>query len=154
MQTIEIITGNEEHVDSCEQMLQNSELGRRYFSAPGSGRKQIIEGMESGNLLVAIDCGEVVGFMYVLPHGSFHAFPYLHLFAVKESRRGEGIGAQMLEYLERAYAGTQLFLVCADFNPGARRFYARHGFQEVGALPGLYRDGITEYLMSKRISGE
>ena len=44
----------------------------------------------------------------------------------------------------------KLFLVVAQFNPQARRFYEKAGYQQVGIIPDLYRKGITEYLMMKR----
>jgi ribosomal protein S18 acetylase RimI-like enzyme len=44
---------------------------------------------------------------------------------------------------------SKVFLVVADFNPEAKRLYERMGYRQVGAIPGLYRDGVTEYLMMK-----
>jgi ribosomal protein S18 acetylase RimI-like enzyme len=40
-------------------------------------------------------------------------------------------------------------MVVADFNPDARRLYERPGWRQVGEIPGLYREGVTEYLMMK-----
>ena len=37
----------------------------------------------------------------------------------------------------------------ADFNPEAKRLYESAGYRQVGAIPGLYKEGITEYLMMK-----
>ena len=37
----------------------------------------------------------------------------------------------------------------ADFNPEAKRFYEKNGYRQVGEIPGLYREGITEYIMMK-----
>lgn len=44
---------------------------------------------------------------------------------------------------------SKLFLVVADFNPDARRLYEKIGYTEVGCIPSLYREGITENLMMK-----
>ncbi|WP_321016190.1 GNAT family N-acetyltransferase [Hungatella effluvii] len=41
-----------------------------------------------------------------MPKGCFHSFPYLHLIAVKEEYRGQGIGRKLIDYLEN--------VVCAD----------------------------------------
>jgi ribosomal protein S18 acetylase RimI-like enzyme len=46
-----------------------------------------------------------------------------------------------------------VFLVVADFNPEAKRLYERVGYIEVGAIPNLYREGMTEYLMMKSREG-
>ena len=43
----------------------------------------------------------------------------------------------------------KFFLVVADYNPDAKRFYERNGYQQVGKIPDLYRSGVTEYLMAK-----
>jgi ribosomal protein S18 acetylase RimI-like enzyme len=43
----------------------------------------------------------------------------------------------------------KVFLVVADYNPDAKRFYERNGYQQVGKIPDLYRPGVTEYLMVK-----
>ena len=37
----------------------------------------------------------------------------------------------------------------ADFNPEAKRFYEKNDYRQVGEIPGLYREGITEYIMMK-----
>jgi ribosomal protein S18 acetylase RimI-like enzyme len=39
-----------------------------------------------------------------------------------------------------------------NFNPDEKRFYEKNGCRQVGEIPNLYRDGITEYLMLKEIA--
>lgn len=70
--------------------------------------------------------------------------------AVEEAYRGQGIGKRLLGYFEELSARNKFFLVVADFNPDAKRFYENNGYCQVGEIPGLYRDGITEYLMMKK----
>ena len=86
-----------------------------------------------------------------IPKRCFHSFPYLHLIAVKEEYRGQGIGRKLIDYLENVVCADahRLFLVVADFNPEAKRFYEKNGYRQVGEIPGLYREGITEYIMMK-----
>ena len=62
-----------------------------------------------------------------------------------------GIGKALLNYSENiAYEmADKLFLVAADYNPAAKRFYERNGYQQVGEIANLYRPGVTEYLMVK-----
>ena len=62
-----------------------------------------------------------------------------------------GIGKALLNYSENiAYEmADKLFLVVADYNPAAKRFYERNGYQQVGEIPNLYRPGVTECLMVK-----
>ena len=153
MQTISFAEGNEQHLKDCMDALCRSVLGEKYFSSPGSAENAILEGIHQGNLYVALIGEECVGFTYIIPKGAFHSFPYLHLIAVKEEYRDMGIGKALLDYSERTAfeMADRLFLVVADYNPAAKRFYERNGYQQVGEIPNLYRPGITEYLMTKNL---
>ena len=64
---ISIEKGTIEHLRDCEEALVNSELGRRYFAGEGSAASAVLEGLESGNLFVAIEDGLCVGFFYFIP---------------------------------------------------------------------------------------
>ena len=153
MQAITFAKGNEQHLKDCKDALCRSALGEKYFSSPGSAENAILEGIHQGNLYVALIGKECVGFTYIIPKGAFHGFPYLHIISIKEEYRGRGIGKALLDYSERIaleMAG-KFFLVVADYNPDAKRFYERNGYQQVGEIPGLYRSGITEYLMVKNL---
>jgi ribosomal protein S18 acetylase RimI-like enzyme len=70
---------------------------------------------------------------------------------VKEEYRNKGIGKALLDYSEKiAYEmADRFFLVVGDYNPDAKRFYERNGYQQVGEIPNLYRPGVTEYMMAK-----
>ena len=151
MQEITFAKGNEQHLKDCRDALCQSTLGERYFSSPGSAEIAILEGIRQENLYVAFIGEECVGFTYIIPKGAFHSFPYLHIIAVKEEYRNRGIGKALLNYSENiAYEmADKLFLVVADYNPAAKRFYERNGYQQVGEISNLYRPGVTEYLMVK-----
>ena len=151
MQEITFAKGNEQHLKDCRDALCQSTLGERYFSSPGSAENAILEGIRQENLYVAFIGEECVGFTYIIPKGAFHSFPYLHIIAVKEEYRNKGIGKALLDYSENiAYEmADRIFLVVADYNPDAKRFYERNGYQQVGEIPNLYRPGVTEYMMAK-----
>ena len=153
MQTISFAEGNERHLKDCKDALCRSALGEKYFSSPGSAENAILEGLRQGNLYVALIEEECVGFTYIIPKGAFHGFPYLHIIAVKEDYRDRGIGKALLDHSERIALemADRLFLVVADYNPDAKRFYERNGYRQVGEIPNLYRPGITEYLMTKNL---
>ena len=153
MQTISFAEGNEQHLKDCMDALCRSALGEKYFSSPGSAEKAILEGIRQGNLYVALIGEQCVGFTYIIPKGAFHSFPYLHIIAVKEDYRDRGIGKALLDFSESIASkmADKLFLVVADYNPAAKRFYERNGYQQVGEIPNLYRPGITEYLMTKNL---
>ena len=143
--------GTLEYLNDCEEALINSELGRRYFTNEGSGKKAILEGLEQGTLYTALLNDICVGFLFYIPKGAFHGFPLLHLIAVKEEYRSKGIGKKLLDFLEETVFvnNSKIFFVVADFNPDAKRFYEKNGYRQVGEIPNLYRNGITEYLMMK-----
>lgn len=149
---INIIKGSIEYINDCEDALVNSELGRRYFSEKGSARKALQEGFAKGEIYIAIDAREgCKGFIWFILEGIFHSFPYLHIIAVKQESRNNGIGKKLLQFFEdicfKDY--TKLFLVVGDFNPNAKILYEKVGYIEVGTIPSLYRAGINENLMMK-----
>ena len=146
---IKIIKGSFEHLKDCEEALLKSSLGYHYFQSEGSARKAIEEGLDQGNLFVALAEDVCTGFLFYITNGAFHSFPYLHLIAVKEEYRGKGIGKQLVEYFEEISDKDKFFLAVADYNPNAKRFYESIGYRQVGEIPGLYREGITEYIMMK-----
>jgi ribosomal protein S18 acetylase RimI-like enzyme len=149
---ITVVKGNMNYIDDCTEALENSELGKRYFSQKGSARKAIEEGIGKSEIYVATDDGNnCKGFVWVILNGIFHSFPYIHIIAVKSESRGQGIGSILLKFVEdvcfKDY--SKLFLVVADFNPDAKRLYERLGYSAIGYIPDLYRNGITECLMAK-----
>jgi ribosomal protein S18 acetylase RimI-like enzyme len=148
---ITIIKGRLKYLDDSEDALVNSELGKRYFSEKGSARKSLEEGFCKNEIYVALDNNNCKGFIWVISNGIFHAFPYIHIVAVKSENRGQGIGEALLRFVEDEYFTnySKLFLVVADFNPKAKRLYERLGYTEIGEIPDLYRKGISERLMMK-----
>lgn len=141
-------------VPACARILSDSDLGERYFPTEERSAVAIEEFVGTGGFLVVRgQGGDVAGFVCHMPTGAFHAFPYLHLLAIAGSERGKGVGTRTMDLFEREVAkgSDKLFLVVADFNPRARDFYSRRGYQEVGRIPSLYREGIDERLMMKRL---
>lgn len=147
-----IVNGTIDYISDCEEALNYSELGRRYFASVGSARRALEEGFLKQEIYVALDSEhQCTGFFWVIQNGIFHSFPYLHIIAVKESYRNKGIGKVMMQYFEDLCfrSHSKVFLVVADFNPQAKKFYIELGYTEIGSIPGLYREGIDECLMMK-----
>ena len=148
----EIIRATGEHLIACAAILAHSDIGRVYFDTEQEIWDSLAVGIASEEVYVAADRNtNCMGFIWFVYKASFHSFPYLHIIAVDERHRGRGIGRALLAFYEDLifpeYSKT--FLVVADFNPRARQLYERLGYQKVGEIPGLYRKGITEYLMMK-----
>jgi [ribosomal protein S18]-alanine N-acetyltransferase len=78
---------------------------------------------------------------------------YLELLAIAPALTGQRLGGLLLAHLESVvFARTKnLFACVSDFNTGARQFYRRHGFQEIGPLPDLLVHGSAEILLRKTI---
>lgn len=148
---ISIEKGSMKYIKDCEEALLNSELGRIYFTREGSARNALLEGLEQGNLYIALANSDCAGFIYYIPQGAFHSFPYLHIISIKEEYRGKGIGKKLIKFLEdMVFAkANKIFLVVGDFNTDAKRLYEKIGYRQIGEIPSLYRKGITEYLMMK-----
>lgn len=93
--------------------------------------------------------------------GMFHSFPYLHMIAVKEDCRGQGIGTELMDFFERDvlengknHMRTKIFLTVADFNPGAEALYTQRGYSPICTLKGLFRRQVTEKVMMKIVTSD
>ncbi|MFO7692640.1 MAG: N-acetyltransferase [Vicinamibacterales bacterium] len=102
---------------------------------------------------IAESAGERCGLVLVRPAGVAGA-PYIVSIAVDPAFRSRGIGAALVAHVERAFAGRSrhLFLCVSSFNPRARRFYERLGFEAVGTLRAFLIDQADEILMCKRLA--
>jgi ribosomal protein S18 acetylase RimI-like enzyme len=80
--------------------------------------------------------------------------PYLSLLAILPGHQQSGIGAAMLQWLEHeaGKSAGNVWACVSQFNHRARRFYARHGFEEIGVLGGLVRPEHDEVLIRKRLT--
>jgi ribosomal protein S18 acetylase RimI-like enzyme len=103
-------------------------------------------------LFVARESGQPVGFILIRPLG-FAGSPYIASVAVAESARGKGIGAQLLAFAERHFAGSRfIFLLVSSFNRRAQALYRRLGYEQVGQIPNYIVDGHSELLLGKRLA--
>jgi GNAT superfamily N-acetyltransferase len=104
-------------------------------------------------LLVADDGGTLRGLAWFLREGTLAMGGYLKLIAMLPGAEGKGTGAALLAAFEAETAArsAHAFLLVSDFNEGAQRFYERHGYARVGALPGLVLPGVAELLYWKRL---
>ena len=100
---------------------------------------------------VAIDNGEVVGFILVSMRGTFTG--YVKSIAVREDWRGRGLGSALLAFAEqRIFRDTPNVFICvSSFNPRAQAFYARAGYEVVGDLRDFIARGYDERLLRKTI---
>jgi ribosomal protein S18 acetylase RimI-like enzyme len=76
---------------------------------------------------------------------------FVALLAVQPAVAGRGLGQALMAQVGGDVLGRRrwLYVSCDRGNRGARRFYRRLGFRQVGVLPDLVRDGRTEILLRK-----
>lgn len=126
--------------------------------AQGEGGPAVVAPPSLTPRLLLATCGgapQPCGFARYLREGSLGAGGYLQLIALAPGSEGAGVGSALLQAVEAAVARhtAHLFLLTADFNHAAQRFYLRHGYHQAGALPAFARPDITELLFWKRLRG-
>ncbi|HMU55188.1 MAG TPA: GNAT family N-acetyltransferase [Nitrospira sp.] len=111
----------------------------RYFAPLPQGRDSYVA--EQGGLAAGI----------AVVRRKFLLGDYLELFGVAEAARSRGLGGRLLAYVESLVfaRAKNLFICVSDFNEPARRFYRKHGYQEIGAIPDLLIPGSAEVLLRK-----
>jgi len=151
---IHIQPADMKYLDNCIDILQNSDLGKVYFSDHEKAMNMLTYAVGQENVYVALDENEkCLGFIYYMKNGVFGSYPYLHIVAVKEEYRNYGIGKQLMKFFEdnaSDSSSAKYFLTVDDFNPGAKKLYENLGYECVGELPDFYKKGINCYLMMKR----
>jgi diamine N-acetyltransferase len=79
--------------------------------------------------------------------------PYLELLGLTPEFQGRGLGAAVLNWMEREATIAKarwLWLLVSSFNVRAIAFYERQGFERTATLDDLVADGFIEVLMRKR----
>jgi ribosomal protein S18 acetylase RimI-like enzyme len=155
---ISIVKGTRKHLNGCIEALVDSEIGSVYFSSKQRAKAFLREGLAKGEVFVALDeQGDCLGYVWFTLTGAFYRFPYVLNLAIKRNLRGKGIGKRLLSFFEdRGFEkASTLFLLVSDFNNEAKKFYQDLGYQEVGLIPDLAREGVVERIMmkSKKLSG-
>jgi ribosomal protein S18 acetylase RimI-like enzyme len=91
------------------------------------------------------------GFIVIHPRGVAGS-PYIASVVVAPGFQGQGIGAGLVLAAERHFpAARNIFLCVSDFNPRARALYERLGYAVVAEFDDYVTDGVTEFLMRKRL---
>jgi ribosomal protein S18 acetylase RimI-like enzyme len=150
-ESMQIRAGREEDQDWCARLMVGSEpwitLGQDLELCR---RKVARQGTE---LFVADDSRghELAGFILLVPYG-FAGSPYINSIAVASEARGRGVGAALLRFAEKHFAGRgQIFLLVSSFNSRGQKFYRREGYEHVGELKDYILAGHSELIFRKRI---
>ena len=96
--------------------------------------------------------GAPLGFILVAPYG-LAGSPYIASIAVAVEMRGQGIGGELLRFVEcRVVARGHLFLLVSSFNHKAQRLYVRQGYECVGELKNYGIAGQSELIFHKGLA--
>jgi ribosomal-protein-alanine N-acetyltransferase len=124
------------------------------FPAPWS-RNMFLEEMKQrhSRLIVFRSQGEIVGYMCF-----WEVLDEAHLLniAVHPSRRGQGFGKRMMDYLERASLQDglkRIILEVARRNTNARSLYKKCGFNSIGFRKKYYAEVEDDALVMERWLG-
>jgi GNAT superfamily N-acetyltransferase len=137
-------------LDPLAKALAPLPLLQRYGRTAQALGRSLATALQHGESLFIYDDHGPVGLAWVLPNGGLGLGPYLRLLAVAPTHHGRGIGQKLLEAFEHTTSRHALLLV-SDFNTDAQRFYERHGYTKVGALPALVLADVNELLYWKRL---
>ncbi|MCG8401216.1 MAG: GNAT family N-acetyltransferase [Firmicutes bacterium] len=149
---INIISGTLTHLQACNDAYVNSRLGQVYSPPEELFKSRLAEGINKGHIFVAVnEDHQCLGFIWIELRGVFNQFPYCKLLAVKEQFRSQGIGTALLNYFERVSfsKATKTFILVSDFNQRAHQLYKRLGYTDVGLIPNLFQEGVSEHMLMK-----
>ena len=143
-----------EDVPALSAALARLPLMQRYRRDASRIEADLAAALQRGDGLL-VEEGEAGprGVAWFLAAGTLAMGGYLRLIAVVPEGTGSGAGARLLQAFEAEVSreSRHAFLLVSDFNQGAQRFYQRHGYARVGALPGLVLPDVAEILYWKRL---
>ncbi len=152
---LQIAALSDEDIVPCALLMAASEPWTRYGVNADSAHDLWRHALRDGaDVSVARLAERTVGFAWYIARGGFGLSGYLKLLGVDVEVRGHGVGAALLDHVERRTLGDgqhDLLLLVSDFNVAAQSFYRRHGYCHVGALKNYVVPGITELIYRKQL---
>lgn len=149
---IHIEPGAIKHVANCIDAYKYSELGEVYYHSDTEMANRFKDGLKKGEIFVALDESKnCMGFIWIDLSGVFSGFPYCRVLAVKKEYRGIGVGSALMKHYENLgfSKAKKLFILVSDFNCRAKKLYEQLGFVQVGVIPDLFKNGVSEIIMVK-----
>lgn len=149
---VEIRAGREEDQEWCARLMARSEPWVTLGQDLELCRQKVAR---AGTELFVAEGGagqELAGFILLVAYG-FAGSPYINSIAVASEARGRGVGADMLRFAEKHFAGRQhLFLLVSSFNVRAQAFYRRERYEYVAELKDYIVPGHSELIFRKRLA--
>lgn len=151
---MQLRTLEDDDIPPLAEGLARLPLMQRYSRSAEKLAADLRAAKARGDGLIAAELGgRLEGFCWFLHHGTLGMGGYLRLIAVLDGAQGRGTGAALLAAYERevARSAAHAFLLVSDFNEPAQRFYERHGWTRVGAIPKLVLPDVDELVYWKRL---
>jgi ribosomal protein S18 acetylase RimI-like enzyme len=101
--------------------------------------------------------GQIIGFAYYAPTAMTDRGWHLYWIAVSKQTQARGVGGDLLRYVEediRRAGGRQLLIETSSLPHYdlTRRFYLKHGYEQVCVQPDYYADGDDMVVFRKRLN--
>lgn len=145
--------------DICDiaDIIMDCSIGQDYYPSQAILNNKLKEGIRRKEVWICKDNNIIIGVLWVMKKGMFGSYPYLHIIAVKEGWRFNGVGSKMMKYLHDNIVGTdsdfllkKLFLLVNTDNKSAIKFYEKFEYMEICEIDSLFRKGKKERLMIKK----
>ena len=93
--------------------------------------------------------GVIAGFIVLQAYGALNG--YIQTVCAAPGWRGRGVGTALVRFAEKRIfsKGPNVFMCVSSFNRGARRLYARLGYERAGLLKNFIIRGEDELLLRK-----
>lgn len=133
--------------EKCAKMMASYDpwktLGRGYQESLNIIKDSLRE------VYLALDDGEIVGFIVIEMKGSF--IGYIKSICVKACVRGKGVGTGLMDFAEKRILSEtpNVFICVSDFNTKAMNFYRGRGYEVVGEIKDYIIKGSSEILLRK-----
>lgn len=106
---------------------------------------------------IVYDDGEPVGVAYYAPEQYADGTWNLYFIAVQPDRQGEGLGSQLLRYVEQMLRkrGDRILLVETSGLPSferTRAFYRKNGYDEEARIREFYKAGDDKIIFRKALT--
>ncbi len=147
--TIRRIGGAQEQ-EACARLMARSEPWLTLRRDAAGLRRVLADGTKE--VYVAVVGEAVAGLIVIDMQGACSG--YIQAVCVVPRWRGQGVGGVLLDFAEARIFREKpnVFLCVSSFNQGARRFYLRRGYEEVGVLKDYIVAGYDEILLRKSIA--
>lgn len=158
--SIDIIPATLADLQCCSDILEQTELGQKYFiNNTGNyiGKELLKEGFDKNEIYIskAKESSQITGFSWIQPRGMFHWFPFLHVVAISKHYEGMGYGKMHMKHFEslssNEHKSDKVFLMVSQDNDRAISLYKHLEYKVIGHVPSLFIKDIGEVLMYKDI---